>query len=154
MMTINLDKIDLSILRLMQKDATLAVDQISESVSLSRNACWRRMKNLEEAGVIVKKVALLDPDKLNLGLSAMVMIKALAHTKEWTENFHDAVKHMPQVVSAYRMTGDLDYVLRVRVRDITAYDRFYKDLTNRVAISDVSASFVMEEMKETTALPI
>lgn len=153
-MMVKIDELDRSILRLLQKDANLSVDQISERVALSRNACWRRIKQLEEAGVIQKKVALLDPNMLDLGLSAMVMIKALAHTKEWTENFHDAVKHMPEVIGAYRMTGDLDYVLRVRVSDITAYDRFYKELTKRVAISNVSASFVMEEMKDTTALPI
>jgi Lrp/AsnC family transcriptional regulator len=154
MMTHKIDGTDRRILRLMQDDATLSVDQLSEQVSLSRNACWRRVKVLEEAGVIARKVALLNPYDLGLSLHAIVMIRASAHTADWTAQFQDAVKYMPEIMGAYRTTGDLDYVLRVRVADITAYDRFYKDLTGRVDIADVSASFVMEEIKDTTALPI
>jgi Lrp/AsnC family transcriptional regulator len=153
-MDIKNDDIDLKILRLLQIDASQSVDQISEKVSLSRNACWRRVKALEEAGVIRAKVALVDPAAMGLGLQAIVMIRALAHTSAWTQAFQDAVRYMPEIMGAYRMTGDLDYVLRVRVADIAAYDRFYKDLTTRVDIADVSASFVMEEIKDTTALPI
>lgn len=148
------DEIDLKILRLLQEDATQSVDMLSEKVSLSRNACWRRVKALEEAGILRAKVALLDPKQLGLGLQAIVMIRALAHTSNWTQSFQDAVRYMPEIMGAYRTTGDLDYVLRVRVADIDAYDRFYKDLTARVDIADVSASFVMEEIKDTTALPI
>jgi Lrp/AsnC family transcriptional regulator len=153
-MDIKIDDIDLKILRLLQEDAQQSVDQLSEKVSLSRNACWRRVKALDEAGVIRAKVALLDADALGLGLQAIVMIRALAHTSAWTQSFQDAVRYMPEIMGAYRTTGDLDYVLRVRVADINAYDRFYKDLTARVDIADVSASFVMEEIKDTTALPI
>ncbi len=153
-MDIKIDDIDLKILRLLQEDAQQSVDQLSEKVSLSRNACWRRVKALDEAGVIRAKVALLDADALGLGLQAIVMIRALAHTSSWTQSFQDAVRYMPEIMGAYRTTGDLDYVLRVRVADINAYDRFYKDLTARVDIADVSASFVMEEIKDTTALPI
>ena len=148
------DEIDLKILRLLQEDATQSVDMLSEKVSLSRNACWRRVKALEEAGILRAKVALLDPKQLGLGLQAIVMVRALAHTSNWTQSFQDAVRYMPEIMGAYRTTGDLDYVLRVRVADIDAYDRFYKDLTARVDIADVSASFVMEEIKDTTALPI
>ena len=153
-MGIKIDDIDLKILRLLQEDAQQSVDQLSEKVSLSRNACWRRVKALDEAGVIRAKVALLDAGALGLGLQAIVMIRALAHTSAWTQSFQDAVRYMPEIIGAYRTTGDLDYVLRVRVADIAAYDRFYKDLTARVDIADVSASFVMEEIKDTTALPI
>ncbi len=149
-----IDGIDRKILRLMQNDASLSVDQLSEQVSMSRNACWRRVKMLEEAGVIQGKVALLNAQALGLGLHAIVMIRALAHSAEWTAQFQDAVRYMPEIMGAYRTTGDLDYVLRVRVSDIVAYDRFYKQLTARVDIADVSASFVMEEIKDTTALPI
>jgi len=153
-MQINLDEIDLNILRLIQKDATLSADQLSEQVSLSRNACWRRVKALEEAGVIRAKVGLVDADAVGLGLQAVVMIRALAHTADWTAKFQDAVRYMPEIMGAYRMTGDLDYMLQVRVADISAYDRFYKRLTDKVDIADVSASFVMEQIKDTTALPI
>jgi Lrp/AsnC family transcriptional regulator len=153
-MDVKIDEIDLKILRLLQEDAQQSVDQLSEKVSLSRNACWRRVKMLEEAGIIRAKVALLDADALGLGLQAIVMIRALAHTSAWTQSFQDAVRYMPEIMGAYRTTGDLDYVLRVRVADIAAYDRFYKDLTARVDIADVSASFVMEEIKDSTALPI
>jgi Lrp/AsnC family transcriptional regulator len=153
-MNVKIDEIDLRILRLLQEDAQQSVDQLSEKVSLSRNACWRRVKVLEEAGVIRAKVALLDANALGLGLQAIVMIRALAHTSAWTQSFQDAVRYMPEIMGAYRTTGDLDYVLRVRVADIAAYDRFYKDLTARVDIADVSASFVMEEIKDSTALPI
>ena len=153
-MNVKIDEIDLRILRLLQEDAQQSVDQLSEKVSLSRNACWRRVKVLEEAGVIRAKVALLDANALGLGLQAIVMIRALAHTSAWTQSFQDAVRYMPEIMGAYRTTGDLDYVLRVRVADINAYDRFYKDLTARVDIADVSASFVMEEIKDSTALPI
>jgi len=148
------DAIDQSILRVLQNDANVSVEQLSERVSMSRNACWRRVKALETAGVIKRRVALLDPAELGLGLQALVMIRALAHTPDWTQRFQDAVKHMPQVLGAYRLSGDLDYALRVRVRDMAQYDAFYRDLTARVDIADVSASFVMEEIKDTTALPI
>lgn len=121
---------------------------------MSRNACWRRVKALEEAGVLRAKVALLDAGAMGLGLQAIVIIHALAHTSAWTKYFQDAVRYMPEIMGAYLTTGDLDYVLWVRVADIAAYDRFYKDLTARVEIADVSASFVMEEIKDTTALPI
>jgi Lrp/AsnC family transcriptional regulator len=153
-MDINLDETDLRILRLMQVDANLSADQLSERVSLSRNACWRRVKAMEQAGVIRSKVSLVDPSTVGLGLQAIVIIRALAHTSEWTNQFQDAVRYMPEIMGAYRMTGDLDYLLRVRVADIAAYDRFYKQLTSKVDIADVSASFVMEEIKDTTALPI
>ena len=148
------DEIDRSILRLIQQDATLSVDQISEKVHLSRNACWRRIKQLETSGIITRRVALVDPAMVGCPLTAMVLIRTNAHEAGWMERFQTTLRSLPEVVGAYRMTGDLDYVLRVRVADVPAYDAFYKKLTSQIPVSDISASFVMEDIKHTTALPL
>lgn len=153
-MTNKLDETDRRILTLLQKDASLSVDDISATVHLSRNACWRRIKALEQAGVITARVALLDPAKVGLPLMVMVLIRTNAHDRNWMDQFQTALRSLPEVVGAYRMTGDLDYVLRVRVADVPAYDAFYKRLIARISVSDISASFVMEEIKETTAVPL
>ena len=153
-MDINLDTTDISILRILQQDATLSVDDLSERINLSRNATWRRVKQLEQSGVITGRVALVDPKQAGCALTAMVLIKTNQHEANWIEKFHKAILGMPEIVGAYRMTGDLDYVLRVRVVDVPAYDAFYKRLTSRISVSDISASFVMEEIKETTAVPL
>lgn len=150
----NFDDFDRRILAELQKDATLTADQLSERVGLSRNACWRRMKILEDAGVIRKRVALLDPVKAGCPLTAIVNIRTKQHDSDWMARFQAAVRSMPEITGAYRMTGDLDYVLRVRVADMAGYDAFYKCLIGKVAVSDISASFVMEEIKDSTALPI
>ncbi len=149
-----LDKIDRSILRELQNDASAGIEVLAGKVHLSRNACWRRVKRLEEQGVIRGRVALVDPDALGLGLSAIVLIRTNEHDKVWLGKFRDAVRTMPQILGAHRMTGDLDYVLRVRVEDMKSYDAFYQDLIARVDIADVSASFVMEDIKDTTALAV
>ncbi|MFN3664080.1 Lrp/AsnC family transcriptional regulator [Yoonia sp.] len=149
-----LDETDRRILNLLQKDASLSVDDISASVHLSRNACWRRIKALEQSGVITARVALLDPARVGLPLMVMVLIRTNAHDHSWMEKFQTALRSLPEVVGAYRMTGDLDYVLRVRVADMPAYDVFYKRLIALISVSDISASFVMEEIKDTTALPL
>ena len=153
-MNANLDKIDHSILTALQKDAILSMDALAEKVHLSRNACWRRIRVMEEAGVIKARVALVDAEKVGLGLQVFVLIKAGAHDPKWLKQFHDAVRLMPQIVGAHRMSGDLDYVLRVRVGSVKDYDSFYQDLIRRVPISDVSASFVMDDIKDTTELPL
>ena len=153
-MNANLDKIDHSILAALQKDATLSMDALAEKVHLSRNACWRRIRVMEEAGVIKARVALVDAEKVGLGLQVFVLMKAGAHDPKWLKQFHDAVRLMPQIVGAHRMSGDLDYVLRVRVGSVKDYDSFYQDLIRRVPISDVSASFVMDDIKDTTELPL
>jgi len=153
-MTHNLDSTDRAILRLLQKDSTLSVDQISEQVHLSRNACWRRIKAMESAGTITARVALVDPAAAGVPLTAIVLIRTNAHDAAWMQQFQTALHSFPEIVGAYRMTGDLDYVLRVRVADVPAYDAFYKRLTSRISVSDISASFVMEEIKETTAVPL
>ncbi|WP_322894414.1 MULTISPECIES: Lrp/AsnC family transcriptional regulator [unclassified Yoonia] len=153
-MTHILDETDRRILTILQKDASLSVDDISAAVHLSRNACWRRIKALEQEGIITGRVALLDPAKVGLPLMVMVLIRTNAHDRNWMDQFQAALRSLPEVVGAYRMTGELDYVLRVRVADVPAYDAFYKRLIARISVSDISASFVMEEIKETNALPL
>lgn len=149
-----IDETDRRILSALQKDASLSADQLAEAVGLSRNAAWRRMRLMEEAGVIRSKVALADPAKVGCPLHVMIFVRTSSHSADWLDRFHRAVGALPEVVGAYRMTGELDYVLRVRVADVPAYDAFYKKLIARVPLSDISASFVMEEIKDTTALPL
>lgn len=150
----NLDSIDRKILNILQIDGTLSVDGLSERVNLSRNACWRRVKAMEDAGIITGRVALIDAEKVGLPLLVYVLVRTNDHSHEWLQKFRDAVAQMPEITSAHRMTGDLDYVLRVRVGDVKAYDAFYQRLIARVPIADVSASFVMEDIKETTMLVV
>ena len=149
-----LDDIDRRILGQLQRDSGLGVETLAERVHLSRNACWRRVKQLEADGVIRGRVALVEPEAIGLGLSVVVLIRTNEHNPAWLAQFRDAVLAMPEVLGAYRMTGDLDYMLRVRVADMKAYDAFYQALIGHVDIADASASFVMEEIKETTALPV
>lgn len=149
-----LDTIDHRILTILQQDATRSVDAISDAVSLSRNACWRRIKAMEGSGIIRARVALLDPIKIGCPLSALVLIRTDHHSDTWRRDFASAVAALPEITSAQRMTGDLDYVLMVRLADVAAYDVFYKRLTSRISVSDISASFVMENIKDTTALPV
>jgi Lrp/AsnC family transcriptional regulator len=149
-----LDTIDRKILGLLQTDATLSLDTIAERVALSRNAVWRRIRTLEEAGVIRARVALLDADKLDLGLTVFLMVRTNDHRPDWLDRFARATRDMPEILGAYRMTGDLDYLIRARVADVRAYDALYQRLIRRVELADVSASFVMEELKDTTALPL
>jgi Lrp/AsnC family transcriptional regulator len=150
----NLDQIDRRILNFLQIDASVTIDFLAEKVHLSRNACWRRVKQMETQGVIIGRVALVDPEKVGLGLSVVVLIKTANHDARWRATFEKAVNLMPQIQSAQRMTGELDYMLRVRVANVKAYDAFYQDLISRVEISDVSASFVMQDIKDSTALAV
>jgi Lrp/AsnC family transcriptional regulator len=149
-----LDNFDRHILSHLQRDATLTVDAIGEKVGLSRNACWRRIKNLEDQGVIHQRVALVDPAKVGCALLVLVMVRTNSHDSDWLSQFRAAVTQMPEVISAHRVSGDLDYMLRVRVADVPEYDSFYQRLIKKVSIADVSASFVMEDIKDTTALPL
>lgn len=153
-MSYEVDDIDRQILDQLQRDASQSMDALSDAVHLSRNACWRRMRQMEEAGVIKGRVVLVDPEAVGLGQTVLVLIRAGAHSPDWLQKFQRAVRTRPEIVSAYRTSGDLDYMLRVRVRDVKDYDRFYQQLIELVPIADVSASFVMEELKETTALPL
>ena len=149
-----IDDIDRRILTELQRAADLPLDQLGERVGLSRNACWRRVKAMEASGVIRQRVALLDAEKLGLGLTVFMQIKAARHDAEWLERFARATRTMPEVQGVYRMTGELDYLIRAKVADMKGYDRLYQRLVAKVPMGDVSASFVMEEIKETTALPL
>lgn len=149
-----LDKTDRSILALLQKDATPAVADIAARVHLSPTACWRRIQRLEEQGYIARRVALLDPEKLNLGVTVFVMIKTSQHSEAWFEKFRRVVSAIPEVVEFYRMSGEVDYLLRIVVPDIKRYDWVYKQLIKGTDLFDVSSSFAMEQLKLTTELPL
>jgi len=149
-----LDETDRRILAELQRDGALPVEQLAERVRLSRNACWRRVKRLEEERVITGRVALVDADRLGLGLSVFVIVRTSSHDPDWLKRFREAVTTFPEITGVYRMSGDLDYILRARVADVKAYDRLYQRLIARVPLTDVSASFVMEEIKETTVVPV
>lgn len=153
MMTEFLDTIDHRILAELQADATLSMEDLGARVGLSRNACWRRVRQMEDSGIITRRVALVDAEALGLGLSVFIMIRTSNHERHWLEKFRQAVTSLPEITGVYRMSGDLDYILRARVRDMKAYDRLYQRLIAKVPLTDVSASFVMEEIRETTALP-
>lgn len=150
----SLDSIDRKILTQLQRNADLPLDALAEIVGLSRNAVWRRIKALEAAGTIRARVALCDPAHLGLGLTVFLQIRAGTHDAEWLARFARATEGLPQIQGVYRMTGELDYLIRARVRDMADYDRLYRQLIARVPMGDVSASFVMEEIKETTELPL
>ncbi|HQU67496.1 MAG TPA: Lrp/AsnC family transcriptional regulator [Albidovulum sp.] len=149
-----LDAFDAKILRLIQRDAAMPLDEIGDRVGLSRNAVWRRIKGLEVSGVIAGRAALLDPEKLGLGLTVFMMIRTDRHAPDWLDRFAKVARDMPEILGAYRMTGELDYLIRARVADVKDYDRLYQAIVGRIELADVSASFVMEELKETTVLPV
>ncbi len=149
-----LDEMDIKILRILQEDATRPVAEIGKEVGLSTTPCWRRIQKLEEAGIVRRRVALLDPAKVNVGVTVIVSIKTDRHEIGWLEKFHAAVVDFPEVVEFYRMSGEIDYLLRVVVPDIAAYDAFYKRLISRIEISKVSSAFAMEQIKYTTSLPL
>jgi len=149
-----LDAMDLKILRILQDDCTLPVAEIGKAVGLSTTPCWRRIQKLEETGYIQRRVALLDPRKVGAGVTVFVSISTSQHTLEWLERFHSAIVGFPEVVEFYRMSGAVDYLLRVVVPDIAAYDRFYKKLISKIELTNVSSAFAMEQIKFTTALPL
>ncbi|GAA0602895.1 Lrp/AsnC family transcriptional regulator [Paenochrobactrum sp. BZR 588] len=149
-----MDRLDRKILRLLQEDATLAVADVAKKVGLSTTPCWRRIQKLEEDGIIKRRVAILDPAKINARVTVFVSIRTNSHSNEWLKRFSEVVQEFPEVIEFYRMSGDIDYLLRVAVPDIAAYDAFYKRLINRIEIRDVSSSFAMEQIKYTTELPL
>lgn len=150
----DIDELDRKILARLQRDADISVESLGEEIGLSRNACWRRIKLLTEAGILKRRVALLDAEALGLALTVFIQVRTDQHDATWSENFARATRVLPQVQGVYRMSGDLDYLIRARVRDMKDYDRLYQKLTASVPLADVSASFVMEEIKDTTALPL
>ena len=153
-MDIVLDAIDRRILRELQKDSTIPIAELAQLVGLSQTPCWKRIKRLTDAEIITKRVALLDRSKLDLGLAVFVSIRTNRHDQEWLDAFAGAAASMPEVVEFYRLSGDTDYLMKVLVRDIAAYDAFYKRLIASVPLSDVSSAFAMEQIKSTTAVPV
>lgn len=149
-----IDKIDRKILEIVQKDCTIPVAEIGKMVGLSTTPCWRRIQKLEESGVITRRVALLDPKKVNAGVTVFVSISTSQHTHGWLSRFHDAISEFPEVVEFYRMSGEVDYLLRVVVSDIDKYDEFYKKLIKKIELSNVSSTFAMEQIKFTTEIPL
>jgi Lrp/AsnC family transcriptional regulator len=149
-----LDKIDRKILALLQKDATTPVAEIGRKVGLSTTPCWRRIQKMEEDGVIKARVAVLDPVKVNAGVTVFVSIRTNEHNEAWMRKFSAVVDDFTEVVEFYRMSGETDYLLRVVVSDIDDYDRVYKQLIRAVPLYDVSSSFAMEQIKYSTALPV
>lgn len=149
-----MDRLDRKILACLQADSSLSIAEIAERVGLSATPCWRRIQNLEKAGVIRGRVALLDPEKLNVGVTVFVRVKTREHNYEWLERFAAAIADIDEVVEFYRMSGEIDYLLRIVVPDIAAYDAVYKRLISKASFADVSSSFAMEQIKYTTALPL
>lgn len=149
-----MDKTDRKILALLQEDAAQPIADIARKIGLSVTPCWRRIQKLEEDGVIRARVALLEATKIGLGMSVFVAIKTDQHNADWLAEFAGTISQRKEVVEFYRMSGEVDYLLRVVVPDMAAYDRFYKDLIAEVRLTDVSSSFAMEEIKYTTALPL
>ena len=149
-----MDAIDRKILAVVQEDASLSVAEIGQRVGLSSTPCWKRLQRLEADGVIMRRVALIDPEKIGLGITVFVSIETGDHSQDWLKHFAEVVGAMPEVMEFYRMAGDVDYMLRVVVHDMPSYDTFYKKLIATVPLKNVTSRFAMERIKSTTALPI
>jgi Lrp/AsnC family transcriptional regulator len=149
-----MDDIDRRILVCLQEDATLPVAAVAERAGLSTTPCWRRIQNLEKSGVIQRRVALLDPAKVNVGVTVFVRVKTSQHNPDWLDRFAKGVSAIEEVVEFYRLSGDIDYLLRVVVPDIAAYDAVYKRLIAVAELAEVSSNFAMETLKHTTVLPV
>lgn len=151
---VQLDTTDWAILGVLQRDASLPVHEVGERVGLSSNACWRRIRRLEDGGIIARRVALLDPEKLGLATTVFVAIRTNRHDPAWLEAFSRGIAEIDEISECHRMAGEVDYMLKIVVRDIAQYDRIYRKLIARIPdIADVSSTFSMEKMKATTALP-
>jgi Lrp/AsnC family transcriptional regulator len=149
-----MDSIDRQILDLLQTDSTLSITEIGKHVGLSQTPCWKRIQRLEADGIIERRVALLSHEKLGFGLTVFVSVETSDHSQEWLARFAETAAKMPEVLEFYRMAGDVDYMLRVVVADMAAYDRFYKRLITMVPLKNVTSRFAMERIKSTTVLPI
>jgi Lrp/AsnC family transcriptional regulator len=149
-----MDNFDRAILEALQSDATIAIAELAERIGLTATPCWRRVQRLEAQGIIRRRVALLDARKLNVGVTVFVSIRTSQHTADWLKSFHKLVASIPEVTEFYRMAGQTDYLLKVVVPDISAYDRVYKRLIQGTELSDVTSSFAMEEIKCTSKLPL
>lgn len=154
-MAISLDGVDRQLLDWLQRDASLSLSDLAEKVNLTTTPCWKRLKRLEESGILRKRVALLDPEALGLAFTAFVQIKTANHSEVWYRKFVDVVTPFPEVMECYRMAGEYDYMLKVQVADMGAFDRFYKKLVNSIdGLTNVTSTFAMEPLKYTTALPL
>lgn len=153
-MSRKLDAKDREILAILQNNAETPLAEMAAAVHLSATPCWRRIQRLREQGYVKRQVVLADAAKLNLGVTVFVAVRTNQHNQAWFERFRDAVRDIPEVLELYRMSGDVDYLMKVVVPDIAAYDRVYQRLIRSVDLSDVSSSFAMEELKNTTALPL
>jgi Lrp/AsnC family transcriptional regulator len=149
-----MDNTDLKILAILQEDASLSVAEVASRVNLSQTPAWRRIQRLEEQGVIERRVAILNPEAIGLGLSVFVEIETGDHSAEWIRRFASAIADMPEVMEVYRMAGDVDYLLRIAIGEMAAYDRFYKKLIELVPLKNVTSRFAMERVKSTTAYPL
>jgi Lrp/AsnC family transcriptional regulator len=149
-----MDAIDRKILAVLQEDASLSVAEIGHRVGLSSTPCWKRIQRLEGDGVIEKRVALVDQDKVGLGVTVFVSVETDDHSEEWLRHFAEVTGAMPEVMELYRMAGDVDYMLRVVVPDIGGWDRLYKKLIAAIPLKNVTSRFAMEKIKSTTALPL
>jgi Lrp/AsnC family transcriptional regulator len=149
-----IDAFDRRILAALQSDATLPLAELAERVGLSTTPCWRRIQRLEQAGVIRKRIAVLDRRQLNANVTVFIAVRTSQHTAEWIEAFRKATSDIPEIVDVYRMSGEIDYLIRAFVPDIESYDALYKKLIARVALNDVTSMFAMEELKSTTEVPL
>lgn len=149
-----MDQTDRKILAILQEDASLPIAEVAARVNLSQTPCWRRIQRLEAAGVIQRRVAILDPDKIGIGIHVLVAVETNDHSHDWLQRFAETVQAMPEVIEVHRMAGDIDYLLRVAVADMPAYDAFYKRLIEAVPLKKVTSRFSIERVKWTTAYPI
>ena len=151
---ITIDQVDRKILYYLQQDAGMTIKAIAKKVHLSPTPCWKRIQRMEDNGIIRARVALLDPARVNAGVTVFIAVRTDQHNIEWSEKFAREMKTIPEIMEIYRMSGEVDYLLRVVVPDIAAFDRIYKTIIGRIALSDVTSMFAMEQMKYTTALPV
>lgn len=152
--SLRLDRIDRRILAKLQRDATQPVAELAEQVGLSMTPCWRRIQRLEQHGFIKKRIAVLDRTRLNAKVTVFIMIKTREHSIEWIERFHQATRDMSEIVDIYRMSGEVDYLIRAFLPDIEAYDALYKKIIAQLPISNITSMFAMEEIKSTSEVPL
>jgi len=149
-----MDEMDRQILRILQENCGLSASDVARQIGLSASPCWKRIKRMQDDGVIKRQVAVLDADRLGFGLTVFVSIKTGEHSSRWLKEFSSKITAMPEVMELHRMAGEVDYMLKVVVRDMESFDEFYKRLIGVAALSEVTSRFSMEKIKETTALPI
>lgn len=154
MKTVNIDRIDKEILRIIQLDASLTTAEVAEQVGLTTTPCWRRIQRMQDEGIIIKKVTLLQPEKLNLGLTVFVNVKVAKHDSSWLKTFAEHTQAFEEVVEFYRLSGEFDYMLKVLVSDMQGYDHFYKRFISGIELREVTSSFAMEKIKNKTAIPL